>query len=326
MTLSARPLGSTGLTVTALGVGLAAIGRPGYINLGRDQDLGPDRSVAELERRCHALLDLAWEAGIRYVDAARSYGHAERFLGSWLAARRIQAGSLSIGSKWGYRYTGNWAVDAEVHEVKDLSLATLRRQIQESRETLNGHLSLYQIHSATIESGVLEDKGVLAELIALRGSGLAIGLTVTGPGQAMTIARAFDVRADGVCPFQVVQATWNLLEPSAGPVLSEARARGWGVILKETLANGRLTDRDAGREADVLRRHAAELGLPLDRLAMAAALSQPWADTVLSGAVRADHLRSHVAALERVPTLGPIPPAAQPPEQYWSRRAGLRWS
>src|SRR5262245_10222591 len=148
MTLSARPLGSSGLTVTALGFGLAAIGRPGYINLGRDHDLGRDRSVVELERRCHALLDLAWDAGIRYVDAARSYGLAERFLGSWLAARRIQAGSLSIGSKWGYRYTGDWAVDAEVHEVKDLSLTTLRRQIQESREVLNGHLSLYQIHSA----------------------------------------------------------------------------------------------------------------------------------------------------------------------------------
>src|SRR5207245_5133720 len=52
-----RPLGSTGLSVTPLGYGLAAVGRPGYINLGRDEDLGTERSVDALERRAHELLD-----------------------------------------------------------------------------------------------------------------------------------------------------------------------------------------------------------------------------------------------------------------------------
>src|SRR5262249_34611789 len=126
-------LGSTELTVSRLGLGLAALGRPAYISVGRPQDLGVDRSVAGLERRCHEMLDAAFAAGVRYVDAARSYGMAEHFLGYWLKARNPPPDAITIGSKWGYKYVGSWRVDAPVHEVKDLSLETLRRQIAESR-------------------------------------------------------------------------------------------------------------------------------------------------------------------------------------------------
>ena len=55
-----RPLGSTGLQVTPVGLGLAALGRPAYLDLGRDADLGADRGVEELERRCHQVLDAAY--------------------------------------------------------------------------------------------------------------------------------------------------------------------------------------------------------------------------------------------------------------------------
>ena len=54
-----RPLGATGLKVTPIGLGLAALGRPGYITLDRGHDLGTDRSVAALERRSHEVLSAA---------------------------------------------------------------------------------------------------------------------------------------------------------------------------------------------------------------------------------------------------------------------------
>src|SRR6201997_5550380 len=126
-------LGSTELLVSRLGLGLAALGRPAYITLERQRDFGSDRSVSQLERRCHEMLDAAYAAGIRYVDAARSYGMAENFLGTWLKAHNPLTDAITVGSKWGYTYVGSWRLDAPVHEVKDLSVETLRRQIIESR-------------------------------------------------------------------------------------------------------------------------------------------------------------------------------------------------
>lgn len=72
-----HPLGTTDLLVTPLGLGLAALGRPGYINLGHADDLEGRYAVDVMEARAHAVLDAAWQAGIRYYDAARSYGRAE---------------------------------------------------------------------------------------------------------------------------------------------------------------------------------------------------------------------------------------------------------
>jgi aryl-alcohol dehydrogenase-like predicted oxidoreductase len=321
-----RPLGASGLRVSAIGLGLAALGRPGYINLGRDGDLGADRSVPAMARACHAVLDRAYDAGIRYVDTARSYGLAEEFLASWLRDRRLPPGALTIGSKWGYAYTGGWRVDAPVHEVKDLTLATLRRQAVESRALLGDHLRLYQIHSATIESGVLDDRDVLGELGRLRADGLVIGLTVSGPRQAAAIRRALRVEVDGVGLFQAVQATWNLLEASAGPALAEAAAQGWGIVVKEALANGRLTDRGATGESAPARREAAARGIPLDAFSIACALAQPWVDVVLSGAVTQEQLASNLAALDVKLSPDQVPSIAQPPDEYWLRRGGLRWS
>ena len=63
-----------------IGLGLAAVGRPGYINLGRHNDLPPDRSPEAMRRHTHELLDHAYVHGVRYVDVARSYGRAEEFL------------------------------------------------------------------------------------------------------------------------------------------------------------------------------------------------------------------------------------------------------
>jgi aryl-alcohol dehydrogenase-like predicted oxidoreductase len=295
--------------VTPIGDGLAAVGRPGYITLGRDHDIGTDRSVEALERRSHEVLSAAYDAGIRYFDAARSYGYAERFLASWLRQRGLPPEAVTVGSKWGYTYVGNWQVEARVHEVKDHSLAALRRQIEESRTLLGEYLDLYQIHSATLDSGVLDDHDVLAELNTLRKSGLVIGLSVSGPRQAEVIRKALTVGVDGVNPFQEVQATWNLLEPSAGTALAEAHAAGWGVIIKEALANGRLASRD--------------------RVAIAAALANPWVDVVLSGAVTEEQVRSNVAALDvrlSADELAELSKMAEPADQYWKERSQLSWS
>ena len=97
---------------------MAALGRPGYINLEHAKDLAGEYNQAVMEHRAHSILDAAWNAGIRYFDAARSYGLGERFLGSWLSSRAISAETITVGSKWGYTYTADWKVQAESHEIK----------------------------------------------------------------------------------------------------------------------------------------------------------------------------------------------------------------
>ncbi len=314
-------LGESAETISPIGVGLAAIGRPGYINIGHGRDLAGRTDERSMEEHAHAVLDAAYAAGVRYFDAARSYGKAEAFLASWLARPGLGAQDVIVGSKWGYTYTADWRVDADVHEVKDLSLATLCRQLQESRALLGAHLRLYQIHSATLESGVLEDPAVLEELQRLRGGGLRIGFTVTGPRQAETIERGLAVGL-----FDAVQATWNLFERSAGDPLARAHEAGLAVIVKEALANGRLTG--AG-DAALLTDLAADAEVTPDALALAAALAQPWADIVLSGASTPEQLNSNVAAtrvqlsqdmLERLDAL------REDPASYWETRAALPWN
>ena len=328
-----QPLGTTGLRVSRLGLGLAALGRPGYINLGHAVDMGSDLSVASMEARAHTVLDAAWAAGIRYFDAARSYGRAEAFLATWLATRGMRPGDVTIGSKWGYTYTAGWNVTAVKHEVKDHSLATLRRQVGESKDLLGCYLNIYQIHSATLESGVLDNREVLNELARLREGGMTIGLSVSGVNQTEVVQRALDIDIDGRRLFDCVQATWNLLEPSAGAALREAHDCGAGVIIKEALANGRLTERNtapafAAKRA-LLAQQATRLGTSIDALALAAALAQPWVDVVLSGAATVEHLTSNVAAdsvkwdSQATDILGDL---AESAIDYWSARAGLAWN
>jgi aryl-alcohol dehydrogenase-like predicted oxidoreductase len=298
-----------------IGLGLAALGRPGYLNLGHGDDLGSARTPEDLRARTAEVLDAAYAGGVRYLDAARSYGRAEEFLAAWLDARAPR--DVVVGSKWGYTYTADWLVDADPPEVKDHGIATFRRQIAETRALLGDRLALYQIHSATLETGVLDDDAVLGALAELRAQGVAIGLTTSGPGQADTIRRALQVGG-----FDAVQSTWNLHERSAEDALAEAHAAGLQVIVKEALANGRLTDRDGDPR---LLAAARELGTTADALALAAALAQPWSTVVLSGASTVATLRSNLAAreLREVPALDEL---RDDPGEYWRRRAALTWT
>ncbi len=324
MNVLTRTIQGQTLHYTKLALGLAALGRPGYMNLGHADDLPAERTQQAMLENAIAVMDEAWALGIRWFDAARSYGLAEDFLQIWLRTRNIDPEQVTISSKWGYTYTANWQVHAEHHEVKDLSLATLRRQIAESSYRLGNWLSLYQIHSATLESGVLSNDAVLDELARIRDGGMIMGLSVTGVHQSATIEKALTVNRGGQPLFGSVQATWNLYEQSAGATLQAAHDAGWLVIVKEALANGRLTERgqSAGSE---LRRFCESTQQAMDAVALASVLHQPFVDVVLSGAASLEHIRSNVQALsaQPIPSLKDMAEAAS---EYWQERSLLTWN
>ncbi|MGX1567505.1 aldo/keto reductase [Streptomyces sp. NPDC055506] len=307
-----------------IGLGLAAVGRPGYINLGRDEDLGEDRSVETLRNRTHELLDAAYAQGVRYFDAARSYGRSEEFLADWLNARPA-FDDIVVGSKWGYTYTADWSTDAEKHEVKDHTLATYERQRAESDALLGDRMDLYQIHSVTPDSPALTDKELHAKLAEAAAQGLTIGFSTSGPAQADAIRAALAVTVDGEPLFRTVQSTYNALETSAAPALAEAHDAGLTVIVKEGMANGRL----AGPHApDVLRQVAEEAGLGCDAVALAVILRQPWAGVILSGAATTNQLASnlHAAVVDLDDDqLTRLAALAEEPHTYWERRGQLPW-
>jgi aryl-alcohol dehydrogenase-like predicted oxidoreductase len=318
-------------SAAAFGLGLAAVGRPGYINLGRGEDLPGDRSVEAMRSRAHTLLDAAYAAGIRYFDAARSYGLAEEFLAGWLRSRPA-VDDVAVGSKWGYTYTAGWRIDAAVHEVKDHSTDAFVRQLAETRSILGDRLTLYQIHSVTPDSPALTDQGLHRELAALAAQGVRIGLSASGPQQAEAIRAALRITVDGGRLFESVQATYNLLESSAGPALAEAHEAGLTVIVKEALANGRLTAAHAaepGQDLSVLTEVARQAAGSIDAVALAAVAAQPWADVVLSGAATVAQLESNLAAAHL-----PVPPdqlaqlavLAEPASEYWAQRSRLAWT
>ena len=168
---------------------------------------------------------------------------------------------------------------------------------------------------------MLDDPEVRAGLDAVRAAGVRVGVSVTGAEQAATIERALDTGG-----FDAVQATWNLHERSAERVLERAHAAGLQVLVKEAVANGRLTPRGA---PPALTAAAAERGTTEDALALAAALARPWAGIVLSGAATVAQLHSNLAARELVwddELERRFRALVEEPEAYWATRSELPWN
>jgi aryl-alcohol dehydrogenase-like predicted oxidoreductase len=323
--MKTRKLGSTQLEVTPVGLGLAALCRTRYLTLHHADDVGESVDREQV----FEVLDAAWKNGIRYFDTGRAQGDGEQLLADWLDERNIPPSDVTVASKWGYVRASEFGIDHGRY-LRDHSPSNLDKQWAESQSILGPHLQVYQIRSATFASAVLENRAVQKRLAAIKDEGVHVGLTVRGPRQGELIERALEIDYEGERIFESVQATWNLMERSAAPALHEAHKAGLGVIVKEALANGRLTPRNDdpryANEIDTLRRQAERLETTIDALALAAALDQPWADTVLTGAALPEHLDSNARAVEvqldqqarqRLVSL------ERPPEVYWDERETL---
>jgi len=304
--------------VTDFALGLAALGRPAYINVGREAALPARRTVEAMRDNCHRVLDAAYASGVRRIDVARSYGLSEQFLGAWLAARGHA--DVVVSSKWGYAYVADWRRDVDVHEVKEHTLERFGGQWQESCALLDDRISLYQVHSLTHDSPLFDDERLIDALAQLRDSGVRLGFSTSGPRQADTIRRGVDLMRGGPL-FDAVQSTWNLYERSAGSALEEVHEAGIQVLVKEPLANGRLAV-EPPPEVTAL---AAERAVGADAVSLAFVAAQFWADTVLVGAADVHQLEANLAARRVSIEPDAFPELVVEPQAYWEHRAALHW-
>jgi aryl-alcohol dehydrogenase-like predicted oxidoreductase len=308
--------------VNRIALGLAALGRPAYINLGREGALPPERDVESMRSATFAVLDDAYAAGIRHVDVARSYGRSEEFLAGWLAERGHA--DVEVSSKWGYAYVGEWRLDADVHEVKEHSATRFAAQWAETLMLLGNRVGLYQVHSLTVDSPLFTDEPLIEALAELSANGVAVGFSTSGPAQAAAIERAFALEVAGRPVFSAVQSTWNVLEPSAGPALAAAHAAGKRVLVKETLANGRLAVEAPGALREVAAAH--EVGP--DAVAVAAVLANDWADRAVIGPASPAQLAANLQATALELTSAErdaLAALAEEPGAYWRHRSSLEW-
>lgn len=330
-----------------VGLGLAALGRPGYINLQRDSHL-TSRSVEGMQKQANAVMDeLFYQASKRqnqpWLDCARSYGLSEKFVGEYLRSNNISPTDVYVSSKWGYTYVADWNVelgDGEPHEVKDHSLENFLKQVQETSEHIGDYVKLYQVHSATLDSGILTNKDVHEALHKCREEkGWSIGLSVSGPSQDELIREAMQIKVAGEHRlFDSVQCTYNILEQRPHDALLEAHKSGMDIIIKEGLANGRALNHPKLIEL------SQTLGCETDQLALAAILAQPFQPRVLSGSVTSAQLRSNLGSLysidnnmsvsERLVSTAEGKEVLQQlmdsckmeSEKYWNDRSALKWN
>jgi len=350
---SSSPSSKAMVALPRIGLGMAALGRPGYINLDRTAIFGSDgRTVDRMQSQANVVMDRLFELTTTaaaaaaaaasthaekqqrpWLDCARSYGLSEKFVGEYLRRRRVDPSNVYVSSKWGYTYVADWNVqlpEGANHEIKDHSTANFLKQLEETVEYVGEYLDLYQIHSATFESGILTDRTAHEALARCRKDrGWSIGLSLSSPKQDEILRAAMSIRVDGGTPlFDSVQCTYNVLEQKPAAALQEARDAGLDIIIKEGLANGR-----ALRHPEI-RKYASQLSCEPDQLALACILAQPFAPRVLSGAVTPEQLKSNWKALEVSERLQERPDllkeimdaCAMNSQEYWDERAALAWN
>lgn len=237
MTLPLRPLGSSGLSISAIGLGAWAFGGDGWRFTWGTQD--DERSIATVHR--------AVELGVNWIDTAAVYGlgHSEEVVGKALAALP-EADRPYVFTKAGLVWDPENPAAAPSRIMRPDSV---RREVEDSLRRLGVEaIDLYQVHwpdtgapldwngdggTAAGQATPLEEYWQVMADLKTEGKVRAIGLSNHGP-ELLETARA-------IAPVDAVQPPLSLLNRSAEPEIDWAADHGTGVIVYQPLHSGLLT-------------------------------------------------------------------------------------
>ena len=253
-----RPLGATGLKVSALGLGTVKLGRNQGVRYPEQFEI-PDR------RHAAALLAQAQELGINLIDTAPAYGESEERLGSLLEGSRDQ---WVICSKVGEEF-----FDGKSNH--DFSPAHTRGSVERSLRRLRTDvLDIVLVHSNGDDLHIIREMDTLQTLADLKQAGLirAYGMSTK------TIAGG--LAAVALC--DVLMLTYNLGDQEQSPVLAACAAANKGVLIKKALAGGHTV---AGGQPP----HSLKASMDL-------VLSHPGTGAAIVGTIDPTHLEANVNA------------------------------
>lgn len=256
-----RPLGSTGLRVSPLGLGT--------VKLGRDQGVKyPHAFQIPDDTQAQQLLHLARDLGLNLIDTAPAYGHSEVRLGRLLRGQRDH---WVIVSKVGEEFE-------EGHSWFDFSRHHTRCSVERSlRRLQTDHLELVLVHSNGHDLEILEHTEVYPTLAELKREGkiLAYGFSGKTPEGGL---RALQ---EGDC----AMVTYNLSERQDETVIAQAAKTGKGILVKKALSSGHACLEEG---QDPIRRSFELL------------FSQPGISSSIIGTINPQHLRANVAHAQAV--------------------------
>lgn len=313
-----------------IGLGLAALGRPDYINIRSKNNV--DKSVGGFKDNALKVLDESYVLGVRDFDVAPSYGLGEQFLLEWNTSRKHS--DVNLSTKFGYTYVANWEVGfSGKHEIKEHSIAKLNEQWDVSKALLP-NLKIYQVHSATLDSGVLSNSDVLTRLHELKQQyHLKIGITSSGTEQVKIIEEAQKVTFDGEDLFDSYQVTFNIFEQSCYHILKQLLAKNKTIIIKEALANGRVfRNRNFPEYQSVygyLEQLSNKYAVGIDAIALRFIVDDLEPSTILSGASNGHQLKQNLKALNfelEDDEILKLKSFAVSPLNYWHERNDLKWN
>ena len=314
---------------TKIGLGTAALGRPQYINVRHGNVKILD--LNSFKKQGLQLLEEAYNLGVRYFDTAPGYGLAEGLVLEWLQTKNDP--SIQVATKWGYTYIANFDVKAKVHEIKEHSLSKLNAQWEISK-AFASHLKVYQIHSATLETGVLKNEAIQNRLAMVKYEhGLEIGITTTGANQTEVIKRALDIAVEGHALFDAFQVTYNILDQSLESISNVLIEQDKKIIIKEALANGRLFRNSNYNHYkklyNTLEKLAKIHNVDTDAIALTFCQQNMQKSIVLSGASSLEHLESNLQAnmitLSKE-ELRELKKYSIDSNNYWQERKQLAWN
>ncbi|MBT4518426.1 MAG: aldo/keto reductase [Halieaceae bacterium] len=259
-----RPLGSTGMNVSALGLGT--------VKLGRDQGTKyPEGFTIPDDRSATALLAQAKALGINILDTAPAYGKSEVRLGALLNGQR---NDWLICSKVGEEFdAGSSHFDfSPEHTITSIERSLLRLKTDT--------IDMVLVHSDGNDLQIINQHGTLEALELLKDRGLirAFGMSTKSVPGGLAAAAASDL----------VMLTYNLKEQEDAAVLDECIRLGKGAMIKKVFASGHLA-----------QDHADPVQASMDLV-----FSHPGTSTAIIGTIRASHLKANVLAARRALGLG----------------------